>query len=66
MWILNTKWNGTKYMFAMNGQTGKFVGHLPVDKKKRMLTFAGVFVPLFIIMLLIMLFPGGLLSLLAM
>jgi len=66
VWILNTKWNGTKYMFAMNGQTGKFVGHLPVDKKKRMLTFAGVFVPLFIIMLLIMLFSGGLLSLLAM
>ena len=25
-------WNGNKYTFAMNGQTGKFVGDLPVDK----------------------------------
>ncbi len=32
VWILNTTWNGNKYTFAMNGQTGKFVGDLPVDK----------------------------------
>lgn len=32
VWILNTTWNGTTYTFAMNGQTGKFVGDLPVDK----------------------------------
>ncbi|MDD6037987.1 MAG: hypothetical protein PUD20_04190, partial [bacterium] len=25
VWILNTTWNGERYMFAMNGQTGKFV-----------------------------------------
>lgn len=31
VWILNTTWNGEKYLFAMNGQTGKFVGNLPVD-----------------------------------
>lgn len=31
VWILNTDWNGQKYTFAMNGQTGKFVGNLPVD-----------------------------------
>ena len=29
---MNTTWNGNKYTFAMNGQTGKFVGDLPVDK----------------------------------
>ena len=33
VWILNTTWNGNRYTFAMNGQTGKFVGDLPVDKK---------------------------------
>lgn len=33
VWLLNTTWNGNKYTFAMNGQTGKFVGDLPVDKK---------------------------------
>ena len=32
VWVLNTTWNGNKYTFAMNGQTGKFVGDLPVDK----------------------------------
>ena len=33
VWILNTTWNGNQYRFAMNGQNGKFVGDLPVDKK---------------------------------
>ncbi len=32
VWVLNTTWQGKKYTFAMNGQTGKFVGDLPVDK----------------------------------
>ncbi len=32
VWILNTEWKGQKYTFAMNGQTGQFVGDLPVDK----------------------------------
>ncbi|MCR5719404.1 MAG: hypothetical protein K6F84_02465, partial [Lachnospiraceae bacterium] len=32
VWLLNTTWKGTKYVFAMNGQTGKFVGDLPADK----------------------------------
>ncbi len=32
VWILNTTWNNKKYTFAMNGQTGKFVGNLPIDK----------------------------------
>lgn len=32
VWLLNTTWNGQKYTFAMNGQTGKFVGNLPMDK----------------------------------
>ncbi|MBR4881879.1 MAG: hypothetical protein IKU19_08085 [Clostridia bacterium] len=32
VWLLNTTWNGQKYTFAMNGQTGKFAGDLPCDK----------------------------------
>ncbi len=32
VWLLNTTWNSKQYTFAMNGQTGKFVGDLPVDK----------------------------------
>ena len=32
VWLLNTVYNGQKYQFAMNGQTGKFVGQMPMDK----------------------------------
>lgn len=32
VWILNTKYKGKTYTFAMNGQTGKMVGKLPIDK----------------------------------
>lgn len=32
VWLLSTKWNGENYLFAMNGQTGKMVGGLPLDK----------------------------------
>ncbi len=33
VWMLTTNWEGKKYTFAMNGQTGKFVGDLPMDRK---------------------------------
>lgn len=32
VWILNTTWRDKKYIFALNGQTGKTVGNLPIDK----------------------------------
>ena len=31
VWILTTKYRDKLYTFAMNGQTGKFVGNLPID-----------------------------------
>lgn len=31
VWMLNTNYKGKNYTFAMNGQTGKFVGDLPVN-----------------------------------
>ena len=34
VWMLNTFWQGKAYTFAMNGQTGKLVGQVPVDKGK--------------------------------
>ena len=34
VWMLNTVYRGKTYTFAMNGQTGKFVGQLPVDRLK--------------------------------
>ena len=32
-WILTTRWQDKLYTFAMNGQTGKMVGNLPIDWK---------------------------------
>lgn len=31
VWMLSTRWNGNNYLFAMNGQTGKLIGDLPVS-----------------------------------
>ena len=59
VWILNTKWNDKNYTFMMNGQTGKFVGDLPVDKAKFWMTFASIFVGLSIIIMLIITFSGS-------
>ena len=45
VWLLNTTWNGKKYTFAMNGQTGKLVGDLPMDKaayKRWLLGITGI------------------------
>ncbi len=32
VWLLNTRYKDDVYTFAMNGQTGKLIGKLPVDK----------------------------------
>jgi len=32
VWLLSTRWKDKNFLFAMNGQTGKFVGDLPLDK----------------------------------
>ena len=45
VWILNTTYEGKKYTFAMNGQTGKFVGDLPCDMglfRKYLFTIGGI------------------------
>ena len=42
VWLLNTTYRGQKYSFAMNGQTGKFVGNLPMNKAAYWLWWAGV------------------------
>ena len=32
VWMLATKWQGQDFLFAMNGQSGKLIGDLPIDK----------------------------------
>ena len=42
VWILNTDWNGQKFTFGINGQTGKVAGDLPMDKGKFWTWLVGV------------------------
>lgn len=42
VWLLNTTWKGNQYTFAMNGQTGKFVGDLPIDNAAAKLWTVGL------------------------
>ena len=44
VWLLSTKWQGQNFLFAMNGQTGKMIGNLPVSKPKQIIWFLAVFV----------------------
>ena len=41
VWVFTTRWKDKPYIFAMNGQTGKFVGNLPLDKVLRAKIFVG-------------------------
>ncbi|MBP3925914.1 MAG: hypothetical protein J6D13_01845 [Clostridium sp.] len=43
VWILNTNYRGKRYTFAMNGQSGRMTGTLPVCPKRSAMWFAGIF-----------------------
>lgn len=43
VWMLNTNYRGKRYTFAMNGQTGKMTGSLPVCPRRTAIWFSGVF-----------------------
>lgn len=47
VYLLNVGYNGKNYRFAVNGQTGKVVGELPISKVKKWLYFSGVFAAVF-------------------
>ena len=59
VWILNTQWKGKNYVFAMNGQTGKIVGDLPIDTTRKRLLFLGTFLGLTAILSLFLSGPIG-------
>ena len=60
VWMLSTKWNEQNFLFAMNGQTGKLIGDLPVDKGRYWSWFAKISLPIMAILGAI-LFLGGVL-----
>lgn len=42
VWMLSTRYNGKNFLFAMNGQTGKLVGDLPVSAGRYLGWFFGI------------------------
>lgn len=42
VWMLNTNYRGKVYTFAMNGQTGRMTGNLPICPKRTAAWFAGI------------------------
>ena len=46
VWMLSTRWNGKSFLFAMNGQTGKLIGDLPVSKGRYWGWFGAIAGPL--------------------
>lgn len=53
VWLLSTKWNNQNFLFAMNGQTGKLIGDLPVSWGKFWGFFFGISIPLLILMIIL-------------
>lgn len=52
VWMVNVKFNGKFYLFAMNGQTGEFIGDIPIDKKKLLIWCLATFAITFIIVVI--------------
>lgn len=52
VWMVNVKYNEKFYLFAMNGQTGEFIGNIPLDKKKVVIWSISMFVGIAVAILL--------------
>lgn len=46
VWMLSTRWKNKTFLFAMNGQTGKLIGDLPISWGRLAAWFLGIFAPL--------------------
>ena len=53
VWMVNIKYNGKMYTFAMNGETGKMIGDIPYSVKKAVIMWIIVFIISFLIVALI-------------
>ena len=47
VWMVNIQYNNKSYTFAMNGQTGKIIGNIPIGIKETIIWSIIVFVSLF-------------------
>ena len=51
VYMVNVKYMGKMYTFAMNGQTGEFIGNIPVNKKKALIITIIMLIGLFLFFL---------------
>lgn len=49
VWMVNVKYRDKFYLFAMNGESGKFIGNIPLDKKKAIFITFVTFIVSFLI-----------------
>ena len=58
VYMVNINYNGKKYTFAMNGQTGKIVGNIPVGVKESIIWSIILFIIFFLILTVVIYFVG--------
>lgn len=52
VWMVNVKYNNKFYLFAMNGQTGEFIGNIPLNKTKAAIYAVLIFITIFLLIIL--------------
>ena len=58
VWLLNTRYRGKLYTFAMNGQTGRMTGTFPVCPRRTAMWFTGIFAAVTILASAILMLMG--------
>ncbi len=53
VWMVNVKYKDEYYIFAMNGQTGEFIGNIPIDKNKAIIYGILIFIGSFLLIIII-------------
>lgn len=53
VWMVNVKYKDNFYLFAMNGESGEFIGDIPLDKKKAVIIGIVTFILSFLGILLL-------------
>lgn len=53
VYMVNVKYKDKFYIFAMNGESGEFVGNIPLDKKKAVIMSILLFIIIFVFILVI-------------
>lgn len=53
VWMVNVKYKNKFYLFAMNGQTGEFIGNIPLNKTKAIIYAVLIFITVFAVIMLV-------------